>query len=474
MTGATLPQETIRRKRDGLALPADEIARFVQGIARGEVGEAQMAAFAMAVRLRGMDRAETVALTEAMRDSGPCLDWRADALGGPVVDKHSTGGVGDSVSLLLGPLLAACGCHVPMISGRGLGHTGGTLDKLESIPGYTVLPEPARMRRVVREAGVAIVGAGSGLVPADQRLYAVRDVTATIDSVPLITASILSKKLAAGLQALVLDVKFGNGAFLPEPDAAEALARSLVAVGCGAGLPTVALLTDMDQPLAPAAGNALELRHVLALLREGSGTVPGSAAAPAACAPADARYREVTLALGSSLLCQAGLAADGAEARRRLARAWDSGAAAERFARMVAGLGGPADLLERPDRHLARAPVVRDVPVPAGARGLAHVTGIDTRALGWAVVALGGGRRQPGERIDPSVGLDGLAPLGPRSDPDAPLATVHAASDAAAEAAVAAVQAAYRLGDAAPTIGPVVLRRIGPDAIPPPSPAAAP
>lgn len=455
-----LPQETIRRKRDGEQLPAAEVAAFVRGIAEGTVGEAQMAAFAMAVRLRGMDTAETVALTLAMRDSGECLRWPADGFDppGPVVDKHSTGGVGDLVSLLLGPLLAACGCYVPMISGRALGHTGGTLDKLEAIPGYTVLPPAAQWHRVVREAGIAIVGAGPGLAPADQRLYAVRDVTATIDSLPLITASILSKKLAAGLQALVLDVKFGNGAFLGGLPEARALARSLVDVATGTGLPTQALLTDMNQPLAPVAGNALEVLLAVEWL-----TGRTLSAAPDGPSPARARLDAVVWALGSRLLVQAGQAADEGAATARLEAAWRSGAAAERFARMVSGLGGPADLLEHPERHLAPAPVCRPVPAPASVARATQVQAIDTRALGLVVIRLGGGRRSPGERIDPAVGLSRLAPLGARPDAAAPLAWVHAADEAAAEAAIAAVQAAYHLGDRAPDLAPVVL---GPDPLP--------
>jgi thymidine phosphorylase len=435
---AFLPQETIRRKRQGESLGADAIAAFVGGIARRSVSDAQMAALAMAVCWRGMNTAECVALTLAMRDSGQQLEWQRQHLNGPVVDKHSTGGVGDTVSLMLGPMLAACGCYVPMISGRGLGHTGGTLDKLEAIPGYTVQPGLAQMRRVVREAGVAIVGAGARLAPADARLYAVRDVTATVESVPLITASILSKKLAAGLQALVLDVKYGSGAFMPTIAKALGLARSLVDVGCGAGLPTLAVLTDMNEPLAPSAGNALEVQLALDYLG-GRG-------------PRPARLHEVVLALGAALLVQAGLAADDDAARRRLQHALDSGQAAERFASMVAGLGGPARLFEQPERFLADAPVRLPVPLPDAARaaGRVHVQAIDTRALGLVVVQLGGGRRRADDPVDPAVGLSALAPLGARLDGEAPLAWVHAATREAAAAAAAAVQAAYRLGEAAP------------------------
>ncbi|WP_280150566.1 thymidine phosphorylase [Piscinibacter sp. XHJ-5] len=437
----TLAQETIRRKRDGLRLADTEIRAFVEGIARGDVSDAQIAAFAMATCWRGMATPEAVALTLAMRDSGAVLDWREADLHGPVVDKHSTGGIGDTVSLVLAPLLAACGCHVPMVSGRGLGHTGGTLDKLEAIPGYAVDVPLDVFRRVVREAGVAIVGAGPALAPADRRLYAVRDLTATVESIPLITASILSKKLAAGLQALALDVKFGNGAFMRDLASARALARSLVETGCGAGLPTEALLTDMNEPLAPAAGNALEVHVAIRHLRGDERS---------------ARLDEVVRAFGITLLRQARLARDDDDARARLARALDSGAAAERFARMVSGLGGPTDLLERADQLLPAAPVVREVAAAAGG----VVAAIDTRALGLAVVELGGGRRRAEDRIDPAVGLAGLAPLGMRVEPGQPLALVHAATAAAANAAVATVQAAYAVSDTAASPGPLIAGRI--------------
>ncbi|MCW7542054.1 thymidine phosphorylase [Aquabacterium sp. A7-Y] len=444
-----LPQEVIRRKRDGAVLGPSEIGAFVAGVADGSISEAQMAAFAMAVCCRGMSRDEAVALTLAMRDSGERLRWEAEGLPGPVVDKHSTGGVGDSVSLMLGPMLAACGCYVPMISGRGLGHTGGTLDKLEAIPGYRSQVSVAQLRRVVRDAGVAIVGAGDRLAPADRRLYAVRDVTATVESVPLITASILAKKLAAGLQALVLDVKFGSGAFMQDGAAARTLAQHLVEVGEGAGLPTRALLTDMDQPLAPSAGNALELRLTLDYLA-------------GRCRPA--RLDEVVLALGATLLQQCGRAAGTAEAQALLRRALDSGQAAERFARMVAGLGGPNDLFDRSQRYLTAAPLVRPVPVPPEVRaaGLSCLAGVDTRALGLVVVQLGGGRRRGGDRIDPSVGLSAIAPVGTALPPGTPVACVHAASEAAADAAVAAVQAACRWSEpgSRPPAGPVVAATI--------------
>jgi thymidine phosphorylase len=436
-----LPQELIRAKRDGGTLGDEAVQAFVQGLVDGSWSDAQVGAFAMAVVLRGMDTAETVALTAAMTRSGEILRWDDAGLPGPVIDKHSTGGVGDKVSLLLAPLVAACGGVVPMISGRGLGHTGGTLDKLEALPGYTVNPGRPQLLAALRAAGCAIVGAGPSLAPADRRLYAVRDVTATVESVPLITASILSKKLAAGLQALVMDVKVGNGAFCPTRAEARTLARSLVAVARGAGLPTVALLTDMDQVLGTTAGNALETAEALSALKDG----------PEACEP---RLRAVTLALCGRVLHQGGLAASPAEGEARIAAAWAGGDAAERFARMAAALGGPRDVLR--DAGLPVASVI--VPVPASHTGF--VAGMDTRALGLAVVSLGGGRRRGGDAVDPRVGLSHLLPVGAWVRAGEPLAQVHAASQASAGEAAAAVQRAYLLADAAPADAPVVLEVI--------------
>jgi len=439
-TFTSLPQEAIRRKRDGEALTEEEWRTLATGIADGTLADAQVAALAMAVFFRGMTATECAALTLGMRDSGEVLDWRADSPPGPVLDKHSTGGVGDLVTLPLGPMLAACGAWAPMITGRGLAHTGGTVDKLESIPGYQACPDRQTLRRVLREAGVAIVGASERLAPADRRLYAIRDVTATVDSVPLISASILSKKLAAGASALVLDVKRGSGAILPDPERGRELARNIVATASAAGLPVAVLLTDMSQPLARSAGNALEIRETIAMLR-------GEPPAP--------RLLEVTLALGAAVMVKGGLAADETAARAALAKSLASGAAAERFGRMVAGLGGPADLLERPDAHLARAPIVLDVPAPGGG----FVSAIDARSLGLAVVALGGGRTSPGQGIDPAVGLDRFAELGARLARGEPLARVHAASRAAAQAAARTIAQAYTIAEVAPA-APVLIERI--------------
>ena len=416
-----LPQEVIRRKRDGERLSDGDIARFIAGIADGSISDSQVAAFAMAVCIRGMVLQERVALTCAMRDSGQVLHWD---LPGPVVDKHSTGGVGDLVSLVLAPLLAACGCYLPMISGRGLGHTGGTLDKLESIPGYQVEPGIERLRAVVAEVGCAIVGAGPGLAPADRRLYAIRDVTATVESVDLITASILAKKLAAGPHVLVMDVKTGNGAFMAQADQARALADSIVAVAEGAGVPTRALVTDMSQPLARSAGNALEVQEAIDLL---AGHVRSQ------------RLWDTTLALAGAVLEMTG--ATRAQARERLLAAWESGAGLQRFQAMVTALGGPADLVAAPAQWLPQAPVQRAVYAPQAG----EVRGIDTRAVGLAVVGLGGGRCRPGDALDLSVGFSGLAFVGESVGPQRPLGWVHAASEGAAEVAAQALREAYEV-----------------------------
>ena len=426
-----LPQEIIREKRDGGTLSAEEIGFFVRGIADGTISEGQVAAFAMAVFFRGMTSQETVALTVAMRDSGRVLDW--PDLPGPVLDKHSTGGIGDKVSLALAPLVAACGGFVPMLSGRGLGHTGGTLDKLESIPGYTTAPDLERVRRVVREAGCAIVGQTDDLAPADRRLYAVRDVTATVESIPLITASILSKKLAAGPQALVMDVKVGSGAFLPEVAQARALAAGIAEVANGAGLACRALLTDMSQCLGRTAGNAVEVDEALAMLR---------------CEPVDPRFYEVTLALTAELLVLGGLAGSVEAARAEAQNALATGEAAERFAEMVAALGGPADLIEHPDRYLPEAPVA--IEGPASRPG--YVVDIDARALGLAIVRLGGGRTRADQAVDHAVGLGWVAAIGEEIGPGDPVAMVLARDRNSAEAAAAIVTRAFTIGDAPPAV----------------------
>ncbi len=435
------PQEIIRKKRDGGDLGEDEIAFFVRGLTDGAISEGQVAAFAMAVFFRGMSMGERTALTRAMTASGGVLDW-PDAPG-PVLDKHSTGGIGDKVSLIVAPVLAACGAAVPMISGRGLGHTGGTLDKLDSIEGYSTAPDLATFRRAVAEAGCAIIGQTAELAPADRRLYAIRDVTATVESVPLITASILSKKLAGGVERLVMDVKFGNGAFAAEFGQATELAESLVAVAGAAGLPTVALLTDMNQALGRTAGNAVEVREAIDHLT-------GATREP--------RLHEVASALAAELLVGSELASEPSVARAMIETTLTSGAAAERFGRMVAALGGPADLVERAHTRLPRAAIQRAVPPPRA--GL--VAAVDARAMGLAVVTLGGGRRRIEDAIDHAVGLTHVLGIGDAAGPDAPLAVVHARSESAAAAAAAAVTAAMTIGEAPVDPGPVVRERIGP------------
>ena len=436
-----LPQEIIRRKRDGKPLSSDEIAHFVAGMTNGKVSEGQVAALAMAVFFNGMSRDEAVALTLAMRDSGDTLDW--SDLPGPVTDKHSTGGVGDNVSLMLAPIVAACGAYVPMISGRGLGHTGGTLDKMDAIPGYVSQPDNALFRKTVLAAGCAIIGQTSALAPADKRFYAIRDVTATVESIPLITASILSKKLAAGLQSLVLDVKVGNGAFMAKSRDATELAKSLVEVANGAGTRTSALITGMNEPLASAAGNAVEVINAVDFLTGRR---------------RDRRLAEVTLALAAEMLIAAGIAGSNKEGVERATDALERGRAAEAFGVMIAALGGPTDFMERPLAYLPRAPV--EVAVAAGRNG--YVTGIETRDIGLAVVALGGGRTKSDDVIDHAVGITGLLPVGAEAVKGEPLAIVHARSHAAAEKAEREIRAAYAIGPARPAAPKAIIRRIAP------------
>ncbi len=427
-----LPQEVIRRKRDGARLSEDEIAFMVRGLADGSITEGQVAAFAMAVFFQGMTMDERVALTRCMADSGVTMIFD---LPGPVLDKHSTGGVGDKVSLILGPLVAACGGYVPMIAGRGLGHTGGTLDKFDSIPGYDTAPDRALFERTVKEAGCAIIGQTSDLAPADRRFYAIRDVTATVESIPLITASILSKKLAAGLEGLVMDVKTGSGAFAADLPMARELAASIVAVATGAGLPTVALITGMDQVLGTAVGNAVEVAEAVAFLK-GEGRDP--------------RLHRVVVSLAAEMLSLGGLPAE------RIEETLAGGKPLEAFSRMVAGLGGPVDFVERMDDYLPSAPVVK--PCHPEAPGM--VAAMDTRRVGVAVVMLGGGRASAGDTIDYSVGLTDVCSLGDGVDGERPLAMVHAASEDAADAAIAEIKRAISVAAAAPAAAPVVIERV--------------
>ncbi|MAS07033.1 MAG: thymidine phosphorylase [Ahrensia sp.] len=434
-----LAQEFIRAKRDGGDLSPEAIGEFVAGITDGSVTDAQISAFAMAVFFNGLSADETVALTLSMRDSGDVLDWsRIDR---PICDKHSTGGVGDNVSLMLAPIAAACGLAVPMISGRGLGHTGGTLDKMDSIPGYTTQPDNALFRKAVEEAGCAIIGQTADLAPADKRFYGVRDVTATVESIQLITASILSKKLAAGLQSLVLDVKFGNGAFMADYDKARTLATTLVKVANGAGTRTTALMTDMNQPLASAAGNAVEVRNAVEFLTG---------------AHRDPRLESVTLALAAEMLVVSELDDSPATALERSREALDSGRAGEVFGKMVQVLGGPADFVERHDDYLEKAPLRAVVEAPKAG----YVHGISTRDIGIAVVELGGGRRRPEDAIHHAVGITGLVDIGVKLDKGAPIATIHAQDEKALETARNRVLAAYEIAENAPDVAEPIAERI--------------
>ncbi len=409
--------------RSGREPSQSELRWFAKGLASGEVDDAQAGAFAMGICRSPLTVDARVALTMAMRDSGSLLRWD---LPGPVVDKHSTGGVGDCISLTLGPAIAALGAYIPMLSGRGLGHTGGTLDKLEAIPGLSTEMDGPTFRRVVADAGCALAAANSGIAPADRRLYAIRDVTSTVESIDLITASILSKKLAGGVGALVLDVKVGSGAFMKSMDEAEALARSLVTTANGAAGPAAALITDMNQPCVPSVGNALEIMEVMRAL-----TDPKE----------DSIVSVLSAELGGELLRLAGMAESGREGAVQVMDALRSGAAAERFGRMVAAKGGPSDFVERWRDRLPAAPIVREVPAPRSGR----VAAIDCHALGTAVLHLRGGRRRIGDTIDPSVGLSGVATLGTSVEIGDPLAIVHGATETEAESVAAGLSASFKV-----------------------------
>jgi len=428
----------ILKLRQGHSPDREELTWFAKGLATGAVSDAQAGAFAMAACLNGLGDAGRVALTLGMRDSGDVMGWD---LPGPVMDKHSTGGVGDSVSLILAPALAACGVYVPMVSGRGLGHTGGTLDKMEAIPGLSTDVDEARFRAITADVGCAIVSATGNIAPADRRLYAIRDVTATVESVDLITASILSKKLAAGLEGLVLDVKCGSGAFMKTREEARALAQALCQTANGAGTPAAAMLTDMSQPLAPALGNAVEVGVCMEVL---SGN---RAAAP--------RLHDLTVALCARVLALSG--EDETTAKTRVEDAISSGHAMEIFAALIRTLGGPPDMEKDWPTHLPQAPVVGEVTAPRAG----HVAAMDGEALGLAVVRLGGGRQVETDKVDPAVGLTEVVPLGTQVSPGDPLAVIHAADEARAEAAAQAVRAAITIGDA-PQPADLILERIEP------------
>ncbi|PCI31931.1 MAG: thymidine phosphorylase [Alphaproteobacteria bacterium] len=423
-----LIKEIIRKKRDGGELSAQEITSLIEGVTDSRVSREQISAFTMAVYFQSMTTAETSALTKAMVESGHKLDWQQQDLGGPVVDKHSTGGVGDKVSLMLAPMISACGGYVPMISGRGLGHTGGTLDKMEAIPGYNATPDLTTLAKVVKKVGCAIIGQTAELAPADRVIYSVRDVTATVESVPLITASILSKKISAGLDALVMDIKVGKGAFMETTEKAEELATSIIRTAAENDVPTHAVLTSMDEVLGRTAGNALEVRETLDYLSGHN---------------RDPRLHEVVMALTSEMLLLTKLATTRAEAERKLQAVLDNGKAMEVFAKMVAALGGPTDFVEKPDQYLAAAPVIR--PVYAQTPG--YVAAIDVRAIGNLIVKLGGGRSVPGQELDMAVGLADIARIGDYMNGEQPLALIHARTEAHAEQITQEIQKCYQLSD---------------------------
>jgi thymidine phosphorylase len=428
----------LAKLRHDRPLSAEELTWVAGALADQTLSAAQAGAFAMGVCRNGLDEAGRVALTRAMCASGHVLSWDLDK---PVLDKHSTGGVGDCVSLVLAPALAACGAYVPMISGRGLGHTGGTLDKLEAIPGVGVMLDESRLRAIVKHVGCAIVGATGDIAPADRRLYAVRDVTSTVDSLDLITASILAKKLAAGLEGLVLDVKVGSGAFMKDIGAARALAQALVGTANAAGCPTRAVISDMSQPLVPSLGNALEVIEVMRVL----------------CGEVQGPIVELCAALGGVLLAGAGLARDADAGEVMIGASIADGRAAQRFGAMIAGLGGPVRFVEDWRRFLPEATVLREVT----AQQAGVVQAMDGEALGLAVVALGGGRAVERDPVDPAVGLSGVVRIGDRIEKGQPLAVIHAARPEQADRAMAAVRAAITLGDAPATPPDLILEHVG-------------
>ncbi len=438
-----LAQEVIRRKRDGQELNDEEIAFFVRGITDNSISEGQIASFAMAVFFQDMTMRERVALTRGMMNSGTVLSWESANLPGPIVDKHSTGGVGDKVSLMLGPIIAACGGYVPMISGRGLGHTGGTLDKFDSIPGYSVAPDDATFRKVVSEVGCAIIGQTGNLAPADKRFYGIRDITATVESIALITASILSKKLASGLDGLVMDVKSGNGAFADNLEMAQQLAQSIVSVSNGAGVKTTALITDMNQVLGSHVGNAVEVRETVDYFLK-----PDSR---------DARLHEVVIELAADLLRVVGIVDSLEQGREKAQESLDNGKACEVFAKMVSALGGPTDFLENSENYLATAPVKFDVLPPTAG----FISAMDTRAIGVAVVELGGGRRIATDKIDHAVGLTDFKDISVELAVDLPITTVHARTEADAQKAAKRILSALSFSDEKTTTTDVIIERLG-------------
>jgi thymidine phosphorylase len=430
--------DVIQKKREGGELTTAEIEFFVKGLADSSIPVEQVAALAMAVIFRSMTFGEAATLTTEMAFSGAVIDWRSEDLGGPVIDKHSTGGVGDKVSFLLAPIAAACGCYVPMISGRGLGHTGGTLDKAESIPGYNATPDFDLFKKVVKSTGCAIIGQTADLAPADRRFYAIRDVTATVESVPLITASILSKKIAAGLEGLVMDVKVGSGAFMTSLERARKLAKSIIGTAATAGLKTHALITDMNEVLGRTAGNAIEIAESVEFLKNEH---------------REARLNEVVVSLCAEMLILTGLENDNSAARAKIESSITSGDAIEKFSSMVAELGGPADFVEKYTDYLPIATIEKAVhPVEAGI--LAEV---NAHVVGSAIIELGGGRKQLGDELDLSVGISDVASIGETVGADRPLAIVHASSQHDADLAASLIHDACTISSEKPAERPVIV-----------------
>lgn len=434
-----LPQEIIRHKRNHQPLNTEEINFFIKGVTDGSIADCQIGALTMAIFLNGFDADETTALTAAMRDSGDILSWTE--LDAPVVDKHSSGGVGDKVSLMLAPLLASCGVYVPMISGRGLGHTGGTLDKFDSIPGYNTSPDNALFKKTVHEVGCAIIGQTSNLAPADKKIYAIRDVCGTVESIPLITASILSKKLAAGLDCLVMDLKCGNGAFMDNFEDAQALAKMIVKVANQAGTKTSALLTDMNQVLGHTVGNALEVAEAVEFLQGQN---------------LDSRLLRVTIELCAELLVNCGAFADLASARQQLHQALDSGQALEKFAQMVSALGGPSDFCQRPWHYLPKASVIK----PVFAEHSGYVTAMDTRDIGLSLIGLKGGRTTPDQKLDYATGFSDFCQIGDFVDNTHPLAVIHAQDEASWQQAAQELRHHIHLSEAPEASKDIIIQKI--------------
>ncbi|MBA6329573.1 thymidine phosphorylase [Colwellia sp. MB02u-6] len=434
-----LPQEIIRTKRDGGSLSQAQIQSFVDGLVTLNFNDAQAGSMAMAIFQKGMQTREIIDFTMAMKNSGDVLSW--PELEGPVVDKHSTGGVGDKVSFMLAAIVAACGAYVPMIAGRGLGHTGGTADKLESIAGFNVQPSIAEFKAIVKDLGMAIISQTDNLAPADKRLYGIRDITATVESIPLITASILSKKLAAGLDTLVMDVKVGNGAMMANIADANALAQSIVNVANGAGVPTQAIITDMNQVLGATAGNALEMAETVKYLT-------GSLREP--------RLHAVVVALAKAMLVSAKVVDNEDAALVKINHALASGAAAEVFSKMIHALGGPSDFVEDPWRSMQRAACIKDVI----ALDHGYINGMQTRDIGLAVVGLKGGRTANGQQIDHSVGFDRVLPIGTLVNRGDVVARVHARDESAALLASLQYQGALIIDDKQADQQPVIYQTI--------------